>query len=99
MLTLIIAGIGVLVYLIVKQLIESSKTKKSINSIDLTETLTTPSTDIHVEIAKTVETIKAQDLILVFPIPTEPVAKPKKKDVAPKAAAPKMKANSKKKNA
>ena len=93
---LIIAGIGALVYLIVKQFIESGKTEKS---IDLTETLTTPSTDIHVEIAKTVETIKAQDLILVFPIPTEPVAKPKKKDVAPKAAAPKMKANSKKKNA
>jgi hypothetical protein len=81
---LIVAAALALIYVVIKQLIGS----KPGPSIDLAETLL-PKEDIHAEIAKTVETIKAQE-----PIVTE---KPKRKPAAKKPATPKMKATPKKK--
>lgn len=85
---LIIAASLALVYVIAKQIMGEGKVEKS---IDLAETLL-PKEDIHAEIAKIAETIKAQE-----PVVTEKVeeAKPKKK-AASKKAAPKMKAAPKK---
>ena len=77
--TIILAGI-------VYQISKKPKTEKS---IDVVDTLL-PEVDVHTEIAKMAEAIKAQD-----PVVIETPAKSKKK-VAPKKAAPKTKATPKK---
>lgn len=82
--TLFIIAIIIVALIIIKNLVKSEPTEKS---IDLTETLTTPSTDIHVEIAKMAKVINEQSA-------SEPVAK--KKAAPKKAAAPKTKATPKK---
>jgi hypothetical protein len=84
MMTLFIITIIIVALIIIKNLVKSEPTEKS---IDLTETLTTPSTDIHVEIAKMAKVINEQAA-------TEPVAK--KKAAPKKSAAPKTKATPKK---
>jgi hypothetical protein len=73
---------------------QMSKKPKTEKSIDVAETLL-PESDIHAEIAKTVEAIKSQDPVVVeAPFVAEAPSKPKKKSASkPK---PKMKATPKK---
>ena len=90
MITIFIIAIIIVALIIIKNLVKSEPTEKS---IDLTETLTTPSTDIHVEIAKMAKVINEQ---ATTEPTTEPVVKPKKKTAPKKSAAPKTKATPKK---
>ncbi len=92
---LIIVALGTLAYITVNQIMKS----KSEGSINLQETLMSKS-DIHAEIAKTVETLKTQEPVVIeAPFVAEKVKadKPKKKSApAPKKEAPKTKATPKK---
>jgi len=94
---LIIVALGALAYITVNQIMKS----KSEGSINLQETLMSK-TDIHEEIAKTVETLKTQEPVVIeAPFVAEVKADKPKKKPAPtttKKEAPKTKATPKKKS-